>query len=267
MQPEGPSFRGDYAVPQTEPAPDSGAVRVVTFNIKLSREIERAIRVLEDPVLRGADVITLQEMDDLGVEAIAQALRLNYAYFPATLHPADKKLFGPAILSRWPIQRIWKLVLPHEASARHQRRTATAAVLRIREQPVRVYAVHLETQTRMSRAWHRDQAAAIVSDAASAAEPVIIAGDFNSQRIGRFFTRNGYRWPTERVGPTTWFFSWDHIFVKGFAPSGLDKAGMVRQVRGASDHRPVWATLSAGVAGSVAASAHGAKERPERERF
>jgi endonuclease/exonuclease/phosphatase (EEP) superfamily protein YafD len=48
-------------------------------------------------------------------------------------------------------------------------------------------------------------------------------------------------------------FGWDHIFARGLA---TDAAGVVKDVRGASDHRPVWAGLAmtqAPVAGPVAA--------------
>lgn len=264
VQPDGPRFQGNYAEAATGPAEAAHGIRVVTFNIKLSRRVGRAIQVLQDSLLRPADIIVLQEMNEVGMETIARSLHLNYVYFPAVIHPTNRRLFGPAILSPWPIERSWKLLLPHEASARRQRRTATAAVVRVGDRRVRVYAVHLETQARMSRPWHRDQAAAIVADAAGAAEPVIVAGDFNSQRIGHFFTGNGYRWPTERVGHTTWFFSFDHIFTRGFPLSHSDTAGVVRELRGASDHRPVWATLSVGSPDAVGSSSPQVREPPRR---
>jgi endonuclease/exonuclease/phosphatase (EEP) superfamily protein YafD len=133
------------------------------------------------------------------------------------------------------------------------------------DRPVRVYAVHLENQTRVTRAEHRDQAAAIVGDAAKAEEPVIVAGDFNSEEIGRFFVRNGYRWPTAKVGRTIALFSWDHIFAKGLTPEGPGGAGVVKEVLGASDHRPVWAALRLGPAASpIAAPASPAGSSPPR---
>ena len=71
----------------------------------------------------------------------------------------------------------------------------------------------------------------------------MIAGDFNSQGIGPFLVRHGYRWVTERVGPSIAFFSWDHIFVRNLSPTRSPGAGLVKDVRGASDHRPVWAVV------------------------
>jgi hypothetical protein len=45
------------------------------------------------------------------------------------------------------------------------------------------------------------------------------------------------------VGDTISIFSWDHIFVRGLGVPDVAPAGKVRDVRGASDHRPVWASL------------------------
>jgi len=242
LNPTTPRFSADYA----KPVADSAAaprLRIVTFNIKLARRIDRAIEVLRSDSLRDADIVALEEMDDAGVDRIARALRLNYVYYPGSIHPTDHKYFGPAILSRWPIERSWKLLLPHEGRIRHQRRTATAAVVRVRGLRVRVYAVHLETPFRVSDAAREDQVLAVVSDASGFAGPVVIAGDFNSYGIGPVLVRHGYRWLTARVGSSISYFSWDHIFVRHLAPARPASAGVVREVHGASDHRPVWAVV------------------------
>jgi endonuclease/exonuclease/phosphatase family metal-dependent hydrolase len=159
------------------------------------------------------------------------------------VHPGNGRYFGPAVLSRWPIERSWKVLLPHEGWGRRQRRTATAALVRAHGVSVLAYAVHLETPLRLSESGRRDQAMAVMQDAAGHAGPVVIAGDFNSQAIGPVFQAQGYRWATRRVGPTVSVFSWDHIFARGVLPREAS-AGMVREVNGASDHRPVWAVLS-----------------------
>ena len=116
--------------------------------------------------MAGADVISLQEMDEVGVERIARTMKLNYAYYPGSIHPIDDRYFGPALLSRWPIERSWKLILPHEGRLRHQQRTATGAILRIGNQRVLAYAVHLETQIKISDQGRRDQVQTILDDAA-----------------------------------------------------------------------------------------------------
>ncbi len=240
---DGPGFAGAYA--PSGPATTSAALRVVTFNIKHAREIDRAIAVLRSDSLRNADVVALQEMDEKGVDRIARALRLNYAYYPAAIHPADDKYFGPAILSRWPIERSWKVLLPHASWGRGQRRTATAAVVRAGGRRLLAYAVHLETMVRLSDAKRWDQARTVIADAADFEGPVVIAGDFNSYGIGAQMEQAGFEWVTEWVGPTISFLSVDHIFARGLAPAVPHSARALRDARGASDHRPVWAVLEA----------------------
>ncbi len=240
LNPATPRFVGTYASP-VHSASTGSALRVVTFNIKYSKKIALATRVLEGDSLREADLVTLQEMDEVGVDRIARALKLNYAYYPATIHPATGRYFGPAVLSRWPIERSWKVMLPHASWGRGQRRTATAAILLVRGEPLLAYAVHLETPIRITPSERRDQIQAVLDDAAGFDGPVVIAGDFNSEEIGIQLRREGYRWVTEGIGPTVSIFSWDHIFTRGLRQAG---AGVVRQIHGASDHRPVWAVVA-----------------------
>jgi endonuclease/exonuclease/phosphatase family metal-dependent hydrolase len=241
LNPTSPKFEGTYARTAAAGAASS-RIRVVSFNIKLADQIGPAIQVLRSDSLGDADIISLQEMDEAGVERIARALHLNYAYYPGSIHPTRQRYFGPAILTRWPITESWKVVLPHEAPFRHQRRNATAATIDVGGRCVRVYAVHLETQLRATQRDREGQVDAILADAAGAPCPVVVAGDFNSKGIGNYFEQNGYSWPTRNVGRTISFFSWDHIFVRGLE-SPESAAGRVREVYGASDHRPVWASL------------------------
>ena len=239
-RPGGPGFEGHYA-PESVQGRAAAPIRIVSFNIKYGQEIDRAIGLLRGDSLMAADLLALQEMDEVGVERIARALHMDYAYYPAAVHPVRRRYFGPAVLSRWPIERSWKLLLPHAGWTRGQRRTATAAVVRIRDVPVLVYAVHLETPVQITAAERRDQVTAVLADADRFRMPVVIAGDFNSEAIGVVLKRRGYAWHTELIGPTISWFSWDHIFTRGF-PRGLGR-GVVHEVHGASDHRPVWAVV------------------------
>ena len=254
LDPEAPRFAGAYA-PAAAVSP-AAPIRIVTFNIKLSRRIDRAIAVLQSDSLRDADVIALQEMDDHGVDRIARALALDYVYYPSSVDPADHRYFGPAVLSRWPIALGWKLLLPHEARFRHQRRTATAAELVIRGRRVRVYAVHLETPFKASDAEREDQVRTVLADAERFDGPVVIAGDFNSYGIGQVVADQGFRWLTARLEPSISIFSWDHIFVRHLSPASPASAGVVRHVHGASDHRPVWAVVVPDAPGAVTAVLH-----------
>src|SRR5690348_2748691 len=94
LDPAAPRFTGEYALTGRDTT-TTGPLRLVTFNIKLARRIDRAIAVLQGDSLRGADVLALEEMDDRGTDAIARALRLNYVYYPGAIHPTEHKYFGP----------------------------------------------------------------------------------------------------------------------------------------------------------------------------
>lgn len=218
-------------------------LRVVTYNVQWGKHVDRAINVLTTrPPLTDADIVVLQEMDADGVRRIAEALGMGSVYYPAAVHPKLGHDFGNAVLSRWPIVADEKLMLPHVGGLRQARRIATAATVMVGTVAVRVYSAHLGTQSDIRASKRRDQAHAILADAA-AYPLVIVAGDMNSHGIGNEFVAGGFAWPTEHNGFTTAFFNWDHIFLKGFtAPSPHQPfRGIVRDTLGTSDHDPVWA--------------------------
>ena len=232
----GPRFAGTGA---TLPAQDT--LRIVSFNVQFARHIEHAIDLLRyEPELHGADIIALQEMDEGGTRRIARALDMHYVYYPAVVHPRHGRHFGNAILARWPIEEDRKLILPHLARFRNTQRIAVTGTIRPAGRPIRIYSTHLETIFEMGPAKRREQAAAIIADAAAADGPVIVAGDMNSHGVGRVFLASGYAWPTEHAGPTAGFFGWDHVFLRGLRVVGSDGIGVIEDPRGASDHRPVW---------------------------
>ena len=247
QDPLGPRYAG---VPAARAARETAAsatgdraVRVVTFNVQWGRHVERAIHVLKTRApLAGADIVVLQEMDAAGTRRIAEALGMSWIYYPAAVHPKRGADFGNAILSRWPIVADGKLLLPHVGGLRHTQRIATAATVLIDSTPVRVYSAHLGTPSDIRPSKRRDQARAIMHDAARY-PLVIVAGDMNSHGIGKEFVAQGFLWPTEHNGFTTAFFNWDHVFLKGFSLPVRDRrfTGIVRDTLGTSDHDPVWA--------------------------
>jgi endonuclease/exonuclease/phosphatase family metal-dependent hydrolase len=220
------------------------ALHVVTFNIQFARHIDRAIALFDStPALRDADIVTLQEMDAPGTRRLASALGMRYVYYPATVHPKTGRDFGNAILSRWPILADAKVILPHLARFEKTERIATAATIRVGERTIRVYSVHLATWLGLGPGARRDQAEAVLADAA-AFPCVIVAGDMNAHSIGKTFRAAGYGWPTKDNPATDHFFHYDHVFLKGLQAAKGVNTGVVRDNRGASDHRPVWAVVS-----------------------
>jgi endonuclease/exonuclease/phosphatase family metal-dependent hydrolase len=236
---DAPRYAGSFAG-ERSPSADA-ALRIVTFNIERGRKVAEAVAGLgSHPDLRGADLLFLQEMDAPGVEAIARQLGLNYVYYPASREKSGQDI-GNAILSPWPIDDSHKLLQPHTTRIAHRARAAVSARVAIRGRAFRVYSLHLGSPLGMSGGDRRDQAAAVLADAETSTDPVIIAGDFNSSGIGEMFEERGYFWPTRSVGKSVMWFSFDHVFVRGV--SAASAAGVAREVDDASDHRPVWVRL------------------------
>jgi endonuclease/exonuclease/phosphatase family metal-dependent hydrolase len=238
--PSGPRYTGHFAGIDADPA-----LRIVTFNIKFSREIDRAIELFQkNHDLQNPDIIALQEMNNAGVDRIARALGMSYVYYPAAFHPQGSGDFGNALLVRGTIESDHKLILPHTSRLRHMLREAVAADVVVDGIALRAYSVHLETPFQISASDRRDQARAIVQDAARYPGPVVIAGDFNSRDIvGEVFGDAGFQWVTRDAGHTISFFSWDHVFVRGLALKAPPRKGIVLNNNGASDHLPVWAEM------------------------
>jgi endonuclease/exonuclease/phosphatase family metal-dependent hydrolase len=238
--PSGPRYAGRFAGVDADPN-----LRIVTFNIKFSREIDRAIELFQkNHDLQNPDIIALQEMNNAGVDRIARALGMSYVYYPSAFHPQASGDFGNAILVKGTIEGDHKLLLPHPGRFRHLLRCAVAADVVVDGRRVRVYSVHLETPFQISASDRRDQARAIVDDAARYVGPVVVAGDFNSRDVvGDTFGAAGFQWVTKDAGRTISFFAWDHVFVRGLVMREPPKRGIVLNNNGASDHLPVWAEL------------------------
>ena len=156
----------------------------------------------------------LQEMNEDAAAETAEALGMNYVYYPAVLHPVPKKNFGNAILSRWPIVDDEKLILPSRSMSRGGQRVAVAATVlvgtRARAGVSRCTCRRSSRSgspgrpTRSSRYWQ----------SAKGYDRVIVAGDMNSHdNVGALFTDAGYFWPSRDTGPTTHkLFAVDHVF-------------------------------------------------------
>jgi hypothetical protein len=149
-------------------------------------------------------------------------------YYPAAFHPQGSGDFGNALLVKGTIEADHKLILPHTSRLRHMLREAVAADVVVDGIRLRAYSVHLETPFQISASDRRDQARAIVQDAARYPGPVVIAGDFNSRdTVGDVFGGAGFQWVTRDAGHTISFFSWDHVFVRGLPLKAPPRRGIV----------------------------------------
>jgi endonuclease/exonuclease/phosphatase family metal-dependent hydrolase len=237
--PAGPRYAA--AAPGRPDDPDT--LTVVSLNVKFGVHVGQVVALLREPgPLHEPDVLLLQEMDEAGTRAVAEALGYAYVYYPATLHPLTRRDFGNAVLSRFPIEEDRKILLPHLARFRHTLRAAVAATLRVGTRRVRVYSVHIATFIANGPHARRDQLAAILADA-DGYPVVLMGGDFNSETVPEIALAHGYLWPTRHLPHTDAFWTLDHVLLKGLTLAASPSVGLVREIHGASDHKPVWARV------------------------
>lgn len=222
-------------------------MRVVSWNIQYGVETERAAaELLARDATRQVDVLLLQEMDEPGTAAIAEALSANYAYTSPAPHDHTGRDFGNAVVTRWPIRHSAEIPLPHVAPVSGQPRSATHALVRVGDVDVSVYSVHTEIPAlRLAR--RIEQFDAVADDIRRRGQRlVVVGGDFNTvtargtkalaaslaavglRRVSAEDSRS-YR----RLGRGMML---DHVFASGF--DVLD-AGVVAPTE-ASDHLPIW---------------------------
>lgn len=218
-------------------------LRVVTFNVEYALRTERALAALrENPRLRGADIVALQEMDAPGTEQIAVGLGFDFAYCPAWRNPKYGRDVGDAILAAWPLSQVVKVPLPHRSRLQGQSRVAVRATISVAGRRLRAYSLHLGSPLGASPGQRRDQIDVVLNDAEDSPDPVLIAGDFNSKGLGERLVARGYAWLTEDAGASTRGLSFDHVFLKGLRLAER-RTGVAREVTDASDHRPVWVEI------------------------
>ncbi len=219
----------------------SRMLRIATYNLCHGKRLERAVAVARaEPGLADADVLALQECDEHAAERLATALGMSWLYLPGPVHYWTRRPFAPALLARWPIENGRSVELPHHGIWRMPR-TAVAATIRIRGQPVAACAVHFGNLREILPRHQSAQVRALLSTVA-ATGPGLVAGDLNRRGLGLLFEAAGWRWITRNVGRTHLIWSFDHVFVKGFdgAPA---RAGAIRAALSASDHQAVWAEV------------------------
>ncbi len=245
--PNYPVYRGRYAdtVPQTD------TLQVVLFNIKYARHVDTALDLLQNtPGLRNASVLLLQELNSIAADTIARVLEMNYVYIPATAHIMAGHDFGNAVMAKWPLKSVKKLILPHRNPINRSIRIGAFAEINVDNQTVQLASVHLETPlTRPEK--KIDQIKAVAGQLAPYSHAVV-GGDFNTtskksiRAAAKIMTSSGLESATAGLGFTAKTgpfgllqLELDHIFQKGF--SLVDRGKIIDF--SASDHAPVWITL------------------------
>jgi endonuclease/exonuclease/phosphatase family metal-dependent hydrolase len=226
-------------------------VKVVSYNIDLCKKIESVSKFLrENRKLANADIICLQEMNLKGLEFLANALEYNYIYYPSAIHPGNNKDFGQAILSRWPIEKDQKVLLPFSSTDRYLKiqKSAIGANILINGRKILVFSVHLGVM--ISPEHRKKQVQAIIAAIDLSIDKCIIAGDFNTyaqihtKAVTEILEDAGFNLATKNTGWTYkyWYLlnrktALDYIFYKGLK---LIRAEKITD-RSHSDHLPIWA--------------------------
>lgn len=260
LHPDRPRCAGIFRA--ESPEVTSEELKIVSFNIKFSKEPEKALRTLTRAGLDDADVLLLQEMDLPGTITIARGLHYDYVYYPAGIHPASGRQFGVAILSPWPIRNDRKILLPHLESSDDLRKIAAVATVWVQGIPIGVVNAHL--QSGLSPQKLGDQLQVIINCiftevCLQAESPMlaglpyyVIAGDFNTRGkphlevAQEVLSWSGFEQvpgieKTHKYAPGSWG-RLDHIFVSKnleVEDSGVDS----KWFGTGSDHRPLWAVL------------------------
>lgn len=255
---------------------------------RVGEDLQRLIALLKtDAEIGGASVIGLQEVDRSKkrtkftntVRLMAEALGMHYVWAaPPPPRPKetaktkavknvkkDKKdkddddddddddeskeeETGVAILSRYPLSDVSRLVLAHEGPNR-RRRAAVGATVRMGREEVRFYSVHAETRMPVERKVEHWRT--VLEDLSQHARlrRVVVVGDFNTikekdvRAARKLFTDAGFVTPFEDEHATfkvVFFdFKLDWIWLRGLQPvsHGIDKS------IGLSDHWPLWVTV------------------------
>lgn len=233
-------------------------MKIASYNIRKAigtdrrRSPERVIEVLNEI---GADVIALQEADRrFGQRHAVLPDRLleahsDYRAVPLALHHGGMGWHGNALLIREGVELVDHDVIHLPCL---EPRGAVSAGVRLGDVALRLFGMHLD----LSGLWRRRQAAAVlrhveIANSHGTPLPTILAGDTNEwtagggclRDFGRQFTVLSCGRSFHARRPVA---SLDRIMVGeglNVVDSGVHVSALARR---ASDHLPVWASVSTG---------------------
>jgi len=241
------------------PAP--AEIKIVSYNIRWrgGDELRALIEVLRDDTeIGGAAIIGLQEVDRNKertdcintARMMAETLGMYYAWAapPRAKNDSQEDETGVAVLSRYPLTDVERIVLPHEGPG-GRRRVGIGVTARIGSSDVRVYSLHAETRLAMEKKMEQLGAALGDLNRYPKIKRAVVVGDFNTIKMKdvegarRVFSKADFVTPfaDDRA---TWKTFIIELKLDGFWLRGLEpvNSGIVRRVK-FSDHWPLWATV------------------------
>ena len=234
--------------------------KVLSYNIGHSggSELKRLTAALrDDREIGGAIVLGLQEVDRNKkrtgnvnmARQIAEELDMAYAWAaPPPVDDRKEEETGVAILSRYPMKDIERIVLPNRGPG-GRRRAAVGATICICDREIRVYSVHVEN--RMDPEPKLAQISAVLESLGKFPKHsrAIVLGDLNttsernSEDTRRVFSSAGFSTPlsddlrTWRIMMIELRLDW--LWLRDLSAV---ESGVARQIT-FSDHFPVWARI------------------------
>lgn len=241
-------------------------IRVVTFNVHFGKKVDSIVKTFQDnPILREADIIYFQEIEDHKEEKLPRAQKIaDELSFECVYAPARKltKLnvegtHGLAILSRYPILEAEFVALPkNKMYPRSRERIGLNATVQINEEFIHLSNVHLDT--RLNSMERIEQLRVLIEGLkAHTLKKVILGGDFNTLPFNFYKTIPISREDQKKIlheylRKENFFVYGENIkqtFENGLISWDLDglylrnikalQYGVEQSVR-VSDHKPVW---------------------------
>lgn len=256
-------------LPRTrDAAPAAKTIRVATFNTHCAKRPDAIARSLnENQNLRDTDILLMQEVEShthenvARAESIARMCGYDCHYVPAR-NEGPGGTHGLAVLTRHTLESVTEIPLSYcKLGFRSRRRIAVGCMLRVGDESIGIYNVHLDT--RINASTRIEQMSPILDEIAGNPDRrVILAGDFNTlpirwikgmvpiwyenQRhaVDSLLERHGFKNKVEangytmRSGPIR--FKLDSIYSKGLS---ITSSGVERGIR-VSDHVPLWADVA-----------------------
>jgi endonuclease/exonuclease/phosphatase family metal-dependent hydrolase len=192
--------------PQRDSARPAGPLHVVHWNVLHGETFDAVARALgEEPLLRGADLVSLNEVDlghprsgtrDVAFE-IAATLGLHAAWTPLFLEldPGRESMFGLALLSRFPLGQVRRVPLPGPEALLFDRErrvggfVGLVAEVQAPETPFTAVVTHLDVHGGPA-----DRLAQMQTLLAAAPPgPAILCGDLNTTTFARGGVRRAAR--------------------------------------------------------------------------
>ena len=141
-----------------------------------------------DEEIGQASILALQEVDRKKLRTrnvntakqIANALGFNYAWAaPPPAKVGDEEETGVALMSKYPMSNVQRIVLPHEGPG-NRRRVALGASVKVGGTDLRVYSVHGETRIPVSQKVEQMNAVIKDLDRYPPGTHAIVMGDLNT---------------------------------------------------------------------------------------